>query len=808
MMTESSTSAGVHGSADSVLTSADVALRRELESLRAENSRLRRLLQITKQDTAPADEQPAAPLTELGALSMTSEPARKVAFFRSLFQSRPDRYAVRWENRRDGRSGWMPAVAGRWRKGMDPQTAQYLPLTNEVVTAHLTGDVFIGFYPLLDGDGCHWLAADFDGPMAMLDALAYIKAARGVGVPTALEISQSGAGAHVWIFFTEKVPAESARNLGTALINQAVKLRGTMSLRSYDRLFPSQDTLPSGGVGNLIAAPLYGQRRRDGLTAFLDLSTLEPWEDQWDFLSTLDRLSPGQLRRATARAGAVVVGTAIDRLSLPSATKTRPQLPPVIPVTLAAGLRLSAQTLNPAALATFKHASSMRNPKFYELQRLRKSTWDTPRFLQGFDESLEGDLILPRGLRHLVESVVRDAGSRLDVTDERVMGTEIDVDFTATLRSEQSAAVNSLLAHDDGILVAAPGSGKTVMACAMIAERAVSTLVLVDRRALADQWRARLREFLGFQAGQIGGGRSKTTGIVDVALLPTLARRSNIAEITAPYGQVVVDECHHLAAAAYDHSIKQVPARFWLGLTATPRRRDRLDDLVRWQLGPVRHTFAAAPAGTLALSAAGDTSAGPTPVLQVHRTQFTLPQDTDATEPGGMAAIYRMLIDDDLRNELILDHVVEALERHRKCLVLTRRTAHLESLAEVLQERGHAPITLRGGMSAEARRRAVQQIEDAPPDSGLAVIGTAPYIGEGFDAANLDTLFLAMPVSFDGLLIQYAGRVLRAHPGKDTAEVHDFFDSDVPVLAASYERRKPGYRALGFLTPKEPGPPS
>lgn len=652
-----------HSTPDPIRSPSDAVLQRQLGALRAENGRLRRLLEISGQDTTPAAEQPAAPLTALGAISMTTHPTTKVAFFASIFRTRPDRYAVRWDNARNGRSGWVPAVAGGWRKGMDPRTAQYLPVTREVITAHLTGEIFIGLYPLLDDDSCHWLAADFDGPMAMLDALAYLKAARGVGVPAALEISQSGSGAHVWVFFTEGVPAESARALGTALVHQAVHLRGSMSLRSYDRLFPSQDRLPTGGSGNLIAAPLQGKRRQDGLTTFLDLSTLEPWEDQWAYLSTVDRLTPAELRRATAKSGAAVVGTAVDRLSQPTATKTRPRLLQVIPMTLAAGVRLSAHVLTPNALATFRHAATLRNPKFYELQRLRKSTWNTPRFLQGFDETVDGDLILPRGLRHLVDKIVREAGSRLDVTDERVVGTDIDIAFSAALREEQATAVDAMLTHDGGVLVAPPGSGKTVMACAIIAERAVSTLVLVDRRALADQWRARLQEFLGIKAGQIGGGRSKTMGIVDVALMPTLARRTNVAELTAPYGQVIVDECHHLAAAAYDHSIKLVPARFWLGLTATPRRRDRLDDLVHWQLGPIRHTFATSPAGTLpgpGLTSSA-TTAKPTPVLHLHHTHFTGSGEANPTEPGGMATIYRELIDDRQRNELIVGHVLEAL---------------------------------------------------------------------------------------------------------------------------------------------------
>ena len=351
-----------------------IQVRRELDRVRAENVRLSRLLDLRGLDTAPSPEQLAAkrPVT------MSSPVAEKLALYADLFHARADVYAVRWENSRTGASGWMPAVAGGWRKGMDRREATHLRLTSEVVAAHLRGDVFIGLYPLLINNTCHFLVADFDGPAAMLDALAYGKAARAGRVPAAVEISQSGRGAHVWVFFAGAVTATVARSLGTMLVHEAMVLRGSMDLRSYDRLFPNQDVMPEGGFGNLIAAPLQGKRRRNGLTAFLDLATLEPYEDQWAFLSTLDRLSPGDAEKIARRAKVAAVGTDVAALSTSAATKVNPPLPTTVEAELGAGLSLSAAQLNPAALATFKHAASTTNPRFYELQRLRKSTWDTP----------------------------------------------------------------------------------------------------------------------------------------------------------------------------------------------------------------------------------------------------------------------------------------------------------------------------------------------------------------------------------------------------------------------------------------------
>jgi len=775
------------------------AMRSRILELEADNTHLRGLLNLSaKQGARPA----AAPAVMFDAapaqVTVDSTPAQKVAFYASLFRARSDVYAVRWDNDRTGRGGWMPAVAGGFRKSTPQSERRYLPVTEEVLTGHLSGELQIGLYPLLDDDRCHWVAADFDGPTALVDALSYLKAARAQGVTSALEVSRSGAGAHVWVFFTAAVPASRARQLGTGFLREAMTMSGRLSLASYDRLFPSQDLLPAGGIGNLIAAPLQGRRRQRGTTVFLDLATMEPHEDQWRYLSGVPRLTPAELGRILTRLGAVFTGGQVDRVVKPSASRIDVPVPRAVEVELGSVVRVKAAGLSPALLASLRHAASMPNPAFYDRERRRQSTWDTPRFLRLYDETVEGDLLLPRGMLDQVALLLDRAGSALTVAaDQRTQGSAQVFAFAAILTPEQQAAHGALLQHDLGVLVAPPGAGKTVMAAAVIASLGVSTLVLVDRKALAEQWRTRLHALLGIKVGQRGGGRTKTTGVVDIATLQTLARDEHVAQWTGEYGLVVVDECHHVPAAAFTHAIAKIPAKRWLGLTATHYRKDQLDELITLQLGPVRHTVSRANRDTLT---AVDAPV-PDPVLHLHTTDFVYAGPASPQSPGGMAAIYRDLVADEPRLAQIVADVVAACESGRNCLVLTQWTSQLQRLTEALQERGHPAVVLRGGMGVKQRTDALAQLQTTA-DGSLLVVATGPFVGEGFDCPALDTLFLAAPIAFKGRLVQYVGRILRPHPGKLTAEVHDYHDVHEGVLASSLAKRVPGYLSLGFPDPR------
>lgn len=468
----------------------------ELEDLRNENARLRKLLKLTNAEAAAAHGTQAAWFDKSpGPVDTSSSPQAKVGFYAALFGARRDVYAIRWENVRYGKSGWTPAVAGGWRKGTKSADQHYLPLTREVLAAHLTGDVHIGLYPMLPGDQTCWLAADFDGPAAMLDALAYLKAARAIGAPAALEVSRSGVGAHVWVFFTDPVPAAAARRVGTGLVREAIAIRGRMDLRSYDRLFPSQDLLLGRGLGNLIAAPLHGKCRKIGTTVFLNLATLEPFEDQWDYLSSLERLTPTQVVKLAAELREPAVGSGVKQARPARSTRTQPNPAPSVHFTLDGGIRIPGSELSPSLYATLKHAASTYNPDFHDRQRRRQSTWNVPRIIPSYQETIDDHLILPRGLLERAKKLVMEAGSTVESDDHRAPGHPQEFTLDLTLQPAQRSAVDDILPHDLGLLVGPPGSGKTVMACAAIAARGLATLVLVDRKILATSGADRSKTF-------------------------------------------------------------------------------------------------------------------------------------------------------------------------------------------------------------------------------------------------------------------------------------------------------------------------
>lgn len=762
----------------------------EIAALREENERLRGLLGLTEARSAdaPVAWEPtlfSPPLSERPVVDRRSSPAEKIALFRALFSGRDDVFALRWQNDRTGKSGWSPAVVGGWANSKRPDRS-YEPVTDAVIERHLAGEIAAGLYPLLRDDRCRLLACDFDGGSWALDALAYLDACRTAGLPAVLERSRSGDGGHVWIFFSGPVAAADARKVGAAMLRRAMASRAEIDLASYDRLFPSQDVMPKGSFGNLIALSLQGDCRRRGTTVFLDPSTLDPYDDQWAFLSSLSLASPEALRSIADSVRPLPVGG--DAVEWERQRDSQPA-PALVHATLAGMLSIERIGLPAWLLAQLKHLASLHNPKFYENERLRLSNHATPRLIRCYVEELDA-LHLPRGLLDAARKVIESAESELLLDDQRNRPAALDVSSAITLTPVQQAAVDALAAHDHAVLVAPTGSGKTVIACALIAAHRVPTLILVDRTPLVEQWKSRLMEHLGLDRRQVGrvAATARASGIVDIATLQAIARRPDAAAVFDGYGMVIVDECHHLPARSFELAVRDARCRRWVGLTATPYRRDGLEAIITMECGPVRHEI------TLADTAAANLARR----LYVHETRCT----AGTGEIAAIQDVFRALVSDEARTRQIAGDIAAAVGDGRNVLVLTQWTEHLDALAAFLEQGGVTPLVLKGGVGKKARAAVIEQLNAAAAPSGKLLLATGSYLGEGFDSPSLDTLFLAFPLAFKGRVVQYIGRILRTTDTKTDVEVHDYLDPG-PVFRKMHSKRLATYATLGFDTDRK-----
>jgi superfamily II DNA or RNA helicase len=752
-------------------------------------------------------------------LPLISAPARpetsaeKVALFRQLFRGRDDLYPKLWTNATTGRKGYAPACANEWVRGIcekprvkcgECPNQAFLGVTDPVIRDHLQGRHVVGVYPLLTDETCWFVAADFDKRSWMDDVLAFAETCRMMGVPTAVERSRSGQGAHAWFFFVAPVPAVTARKMACYLLTETMSRRHQLGMESYDRLFPNQDTLPRGGFGSLIALPLQHEPRQAGNTVFVD-DRFVPYPDQWAFLAGVPRVDPDtvqRLARDATRAGQVLGvrwtdGDAEDADAAPwtcppSRRKLSTRLPGPIPQAIRAvlGQRLFVEKVGLVSpqLNQIQRLAAFQNPEFYKKQRLRLSTHLTPRVITCAEELAEY-VALPRGCRDDLEALLGSGGSTLAVEDRRQRGEPLDLRFQGELTPVQEQASQALLSHDAGVFVAPPGVGKTVVGTYLVAARGRSTLILVHRQPLLDQWVAQLAMFLGLDPktiGQIGAGKRNPTGRLDVAMLQSLVREGRVDDVVAGYGHVIVDECHHVPAVSFERVLSEVKARYLTGLTATPRRRDGLHPILEMQLGPVR----------FAVDAKSQAARRPFEHRLIARDTAFVGGALDAAQ--GIQTLYAALAGDERRNRLILDDVVQAIQERRSPILLTERKDHLEHLAIRLRPFVQHLVVLRGGMTPSERREVTAQLAGIPENEPRLVLATGRYIGEGFDDARLDTLFLTMPVSWKGTLVQYAGRLHRLHPSKTEVRIYDYVDRQVPLFQRMFEKRLRGYRAIGY----------
>ena len=580
--------------------------------------------------------------------------------------------------------------------------------------------------------------------------------------------------------------------------------RHQLGLDSYDRFFPSQDTMPKGGFGNLIALPLQHVPRGHGNSVFLD-AEFNPHSDQWSLLSGVRRMEFSEVEsvvREAERSGDIIgIRRSVtdeeqteDPWTLPPSRKKKDE---VISGPLPAKVRfvrsnlvfVETEGLPSAMLNRLHRLAAFQNPEFYRAQAMRMSTFDKPRVIRCAEE-FPKHVALPRGCLGEIIALLESHKVALDLDDQRFVGLPLDVTFHGQLRPDQQAAASDMLAHDDGILSATTAFGKTVVAAWLIAARKANTLVLVHRRQLLDQWCERLASFLDLpikSIGQIGGGRRSPNGVIDVAVIQSLNRKQVVDDLVANYGHVVVDECHHLSAVSFEQVLRQVKARYVTGLTATPQRKDGHHPIILMQCGPIRHRV---NAKEQALARPFTHSVIPRP------TNFRMPPSVEKFE---MHELYAALAGSKPRNDLIFEDLLTCIKAGRSPILLTERTSQVDEFAPRIAALVKHVVVLKGGMGVKQRRAIAAQLRAIPDGEERVLLATGRYIGEGFDDARLDTLFLAMPISWHGTLQQYVGRLHRLHDNKREVIVYDYVDDAEPVLSKMYSKRVRGYEAIGYV---------
>ena len=708
----------------------------------------------------------------------------KLNIYNNYFKGRTEFFAIRFEY--NNKKGYMPKVRDKYkyynktqRKLID-NNELYEPYSNEALIKHLKGDDVIGLYPITSSNTSYFLVFDFDDSNYKKDSLSLIKILEKLKIDYLLEISRSGKGVHVWIFFEFEKPVKDVRIIGRYIISKAIENHSTQSFKSYDRMFPSQDYITDKSFGNLIALPLNGLSGKSGFTLFVD-KDFNPFKNQYEELNNTIKLSDQEfdhiLNRAKVEGEIVTIGDKLISSKLDVFNDNK-----VMKINLSNMIEINKTTLSNKNLIFIKRLGSIINPEFYKKQRMRLSTYDTPRIIELYQED-EMMIYLPKGLNNKLITLLNQEKISYELLDNRrIIKNKNDFSFRGKLKPHQEEVMNLIRENHEGIILAPTGFGKTVVGIKIIEELNVKTLVIVNRVNLLNQWESEIKKFLNISDVGILQGSINTLGKdIDIVTIQSLMSYENVSEIKDKYGLVLIDEVHHMASYSYENTVKVFNSKYLFGLTATIKRSDGLEEITKALVGDV-------------LTSDFKYENNLVKLLNINFTRFKMYYD-EFIEPT-INDYYEELIYDDIRNRMIVKDIKTSFENNKNILVLTNRLEHINVLSNMLSSIKDNLLVVHGRLSAKDKRLFKENLSNK--NENFVILATGSFIGEGFDDDRLDSLFLTMPFKWQGTLSQYVGRLNRERADKSEIVVNDYVDINVRFGVNMYEERLKGYKRLGF----------
>ena len=764
--------------------------------------------------------------------------------FFSMFWGRQDVYAKRSVNKETGKAAYYPQCNNFWtnvchkkiKDGInckDCKNRSYKTITKKDILNHLQGNAYnasdvIGVYPLLSNGTCRFMVFDFDNHDKDAEEKDFansddtwveeVESMREIcvlnGIEPLVERSRSGRGAHVWIFFDKPIAASFVRKFGFALLDKGAEQINLKSFKYYDRMLPAQDSLPEdSAVGNLIALPLQGKALQDGNSAFID-GNWNAYPNQWETLFNKPRLSQEFLEEKIKEWSNI-----IDDIAANAAESDREKpwnrmqhfnkndVEGKLHIILSNGIYVDNTNLKAAMQNRIRRMAAISNPVFYKNQAIGTSNYDTARWIYLGKDHLSGYIQIPRGLQDELWENIKQADIDYEMEDERQQGRKINVDFKGELRPEQDKALKELIKYDNGILHAATAFGKTVVSSAIIAQKKINTLIILESSALIEQWKEALEKFLNINEGlptyetktgrvrkrksligTLQGAHDSMTGIIDIAMAGSLCKKGKYHKMMNEYGLVLIDECHHSASETIANVLKEVKAKYVYGVTATPKRGDGLEKINYMLIGPIRYSYTAKEKAK---------EQGIQHLVYPRFTRTVPPRGviTDKMHPN---EAYEIIHNNDVRDEQIIEDVKNCVAAGRTPVVLSRYKDHSEKFYERLKSYADHVFLMTGNNSKKEHRKILEQMHQVDKNESLILIATGSLVGEGFDFPRLDTLFMATPVSFRGVVEQYAGRLNRDYAGKENVIIYDYVDNHIPMFNNMYMKRLKAYKQIGY----------